>query len=251
MVLTITEDSWRWVMLVGAVPALLTFVIRLFVPESERWQDGWQEGRPDPVREIFSSRYAASTLLAIGLASVALIVTWGIVQWIPLWADKMAQDGRAAQGESLRAILELPRGDRRLVSQRRCSVSLWNGAPVYFGIVSSSLFACASSSFGDFRVQPVFTGRRCLSELAPHRFMAGCRSICRSFSPRGRGPQVRGLRSISAASSPRCGAWQMPLLMGWFDKSYAKAGATISLIYFLGIALIYFAPETRNRPLPA
>ncbi len=31
----ITQDSWRWVMMVGAAPAALTFFIRLYVPESE------------------------------------------------------------------------------------------------------------------------------------------------------------------------------------------------------------------------
>ena len=40
------------------------------------------------------------------------------------------------------------------------------------------------------------------------------------------------------------------MVLGWFDKSYAKAGATISLIYLLGMLLIRFAPETRGRPLP-
>src|SRR5438874_1073728 len=35
---SITRGSWRWVMLVGAAPALLTLLIVLFVPESERWK---------------------------------------------------------------------------------------------------------------------------------------------------------------------------------------------------------------------
>src|SRR5436190_21622415 len=33
----VTVDSWRWVALVGALPALLTFVMGIFVPESEEW----------------------------------------------------------------------------------------------------------------------------------------------------------------------------------------------------------------------
>ena len=90
MVFHVTQDSWRWVMLVGAAPALLTFVIRLFVPESERWQHAVAiAGRMNPVREIFAPALRGRTLLAIGLASVALIVTWGVVQWVPLWADQM------------------------------------------------------------------------------------------------------------------------------------------------------------------
>ena len=29
-----------------------------------------------------------------------------------------------------------------------------------------------------------------------------------------------------------------------------SVGATLALIYFLGMALIWLAPETKNRPLP-
>src|SRR5207244_13402626 len=46
----ITRDSWRWVMLVGAAPALLTLLITLFVPESKRWQAAVKTGPSRPVR---------------------------------------------------------------------------------------------------------------------------------------------------------------------------------------------------------
>ena len=46
------------------------------------------------------------------------------------------------------------------------------------------------------------------------------------------------------------GALQMGQLMGYFGGSYAKAGATISLVYVLGMVLIWLAPETKGQPLP-
>jgi hypothetical protein len=39
-------------------------------------------------------------------------------------------------------------------------------------------------------------------------------------------------------------------LVSAFHGDYARAGATISLIYIVGIVLIWFAPETRGKPLP-
>jgi MFS family permease len=33
-----SHNGWRIIMMLGALPALLTFLIRLFVPESEKWQ---------------------------------------------------------------------------------------------------------------------------------------------------------------------------------------------------------------------
>lgn len=73
----VTSDDWRWVMLLGAAPALLTFFIRLFVPESEKWKHAVQEAKSPtrPLHEIFGRTLIRNTLLAITFASVALIVT--------------------------------------------------------------------------------------------------------------------------------------------------------------------------------
>ena len=35
-----------------------------------------------------------------------------------------------------------------------------------------------------------------------------------------------------------------------FRGDYAQAGAVISLIYLAGLVVIWFAPETRGKPLP-
>ena len=44
----VTQSDWRWMMLVGAAPALLALFITFWVPESQRWQSGRQAGRPQP-----------------------------------------------------------------------------------------------------------------------------------------------------------------------------------------------------------
>jgi MFS family permease len=46
------------------------------------------------------------------------------------------------------------------------------------------------------------------------------------------------------------GALTQGQLVAAFDGSYARAGAVVSLIYLLGMALIWFAPETKGKPLP-
>lgn len=47
------------------------------------------------------------------------------------------------------------------------------------------------------------------------------------------------------------GAIEMGQLLQYYDGSYARAGATITLVYFAGLFLIWLAPETKGRPLPA
>jgi hypothetical protein len=46
------------------------------------------------------------------------------------------------------------------------------------------------------------------------------------------------------------GALVQGKLVANYSGSYARAGAAVSLVYVLGLFLIWFAPETKNRPLP-
>jgi len=46
------------------------------------------------------------------------------------------------------------------------------------------------------------------------------------------------------------GALQMGALMRQFDGSYARAGSVITLVYLIGLGLIWLAPETKGRALP-
>ncbi len=66
--------NWRLLMLVGALPALLTLLIRLFVPESEKWQREKAAGR--------ASHWAGKDLFAVlgGAAAAGGVVA--------LWARK-------------------------------------------------------------------------------------------------------------------------------------------------------------------
>ena len=41
----VKNDAWRLLLLIGTLPALLTFFIRLFVPESQRWLSEQEHGR--------------------------------------------------------------------------------------------------------------------------------------------------------------------------------------------------------------
>jgi len=95
MNIEVTAESWRWTMLACATPALLAFFVIAFIPESERWKQSVSTGAAKPIREIFTTRLAWPTLLAIMLASVALIGTWGAVSgFLPPWADQLAGGSR-------------------------------------------------------------------------------------------------------------------------------------------------------------
>jgi len=72
-------ENWRWMMLVGAAPAVLALLISFAVPESERWKEASKKGGRSPLIEIFRPGLRKKTLLAICFASIPLIGTWAAI----------------------------------------------------------------------------------------------------------------------------------------------------------------------------
>jgi SHS family sialic acid transporter-like MFS transporter len=244
----VTRDSWRWVMLAGAAPALLTLFIALYVPESEKWKKSVLKKGSFPMREIFSRGLRKTTLLGILFASVALIGTWGSVQWLPAWADQLTE-GKSHTAKGLTQMLSA------VGAVIGCFVGPMVGArmgrrPAYFILCLVSLFCCGLlfrtiDNYGAaFLVMVLMVGGATaafygwlplyLPELFPTRVRATGQGICYNSG------------RIFAA----LGAVQMGHLMKFYEGSYARAGATITLIYLVGCACIWLAPETKGKPLP-
>ena len=245
----VTTDAWRWVMIVGAVPALLALFIRWFVPESAAWKQAViREGRSRPLREIFGPALRRRTLLAILLSSVPLFVTWGVVLWIPLWADQLT--GGQAPRVKAWCLLAISLGAAvgalvaPLLDARFARRTVYVGLCIGSFLVCGTLFLGFSAFSAGFLLVTglvgVFTSSfygwlpQYLPELFPTRVRATGQGICYNFG-----------RIVTAI-----GAWQMGNIMSWFDHSYARAGAALLFVYFIGIVAIWFMPETKGKPLP-
>jgi len=75
-------SGWRLMMILGTLPALLTFFIRMFVPESKKWEQERERGS--------TGHWATQDLLGVlvGLAGPALIITlwaWPVSNPSTLW----------------------------------------------------------------------------------------------------------------------------------------------------------------------
>jgi len=291
LVKPVTTDSWRWMMLVGAVPALLALAVSVLVPESERWKESLKHGKTQPLREIFSPQLIKGTLFAIVFSSVPLIGTWAAVSgWIPSWVDQMAQieAGRKALGEEHLAAFDQARDPKAKTALLRESLSaeqltqiaqdtarakawtqmvlslgailgcfiapvvggIWGRRPVYFVLCLLSLLLCAYlfrylDAYNLWFVAVVglvgavtaaFYGwlPLYLPELFPTRVRATGQGLSYNFG-----------RILAAV-----GTFCMGYLMALFGGDYGKAMAAISLVYVVGMVLIWFAPETKGKPLP-
>lgn len=244
----VTRDSWRWVMLAGATPALLALFIIRFVPESERWKRAVTKTSAHPVREVFSRGLIKHTLLGIGLASVVLIGTWGSVQWMPAWADQLT----GGKIHNAKGITQMLLAFGAVVG---CFIGPLIGGkmgrrPAYFLLSLASLISCGYlfrfvDAYGAvFLLMAFVVGAATaaffgwlplyLPELFPTRVRATGQGLCYNSG-----------RIFAAV-----GAVQMGHLMKFYEGSYARAGATITLIYVVGLIIIWLAPETKGKPLP-
>jgi MFS family permease len=136
-----------------------------------------------------------------------------------------------------------------------CFIGPWIGGrmgrrPAYFILCAISLLSCGylfrfvHEYDALFLVMVVFAGGATaafygwlplyLPELFPTRVRATGQGLCYNSG-----------RLLAAL-----GAIQMGQLLKFYEGSYARAGATITLVYGAGLVLIWFGPETKGKPLP-
>jgi len=240
----VNESNWRVFAIIGAAPALLTFFIRIFVPESRRWKEAQAQSPSRPLRELYADAALRSrALLSIVFAGIALLVTWGAVQKIAAWVGGITPKGSAAQGN-----IQIALGGGAVVG---CLIAPMIAAALnrriaYFLLCLASLISCQIlfNRFHDygysFLAMTFVVGATTaalygwlplyLPELFPTRVRATAQGIAFNF-----GRIFAGIGAI----------WG-----GTIGGSYARMGAIVSLVYIAGMILIWAAPETKGRPMP-
>ncbi len=240
----VSAGTWRYVALTGAAPAVLMLFIQLFVPESHQWKSARDEAPLRPISELFGDRHLRRmAVVAICLASVVLLGTWGAVQKIPAWVGKISPEMKRAKGyvqmatgigaiigcliaPYLAAVL-----NRRTAYVLLCASSLvccevlFNGFTSYsitFLLMAFLVGATTAAFYGWF---PLY-----LPELFPTRVRATAQGIAYNF-----GRIFAGVGAI----------WG-----GTIGGTYARMGAIVSLIYLVGMGIIWLAPETKGKALP-
>ena len=192
-----------------------------------------------------------SMLLGAALAAVALLGTWGSIQWAPRWAGQLMPDTatvkhfakeKTQMATSIGAIvgtilaaLAAGRFGRRPTYVALCVGSFASALYFYLGHASfdsSFLFAAflagaiTAAFYGFF---PLY-----FPELFPTSVRATGQGFAFNFG-----------RIVAAV-----GGLQTATIMKAFDGSFARAGAVLASIYLVGAFLVIWAPETKGRELP-
>ena len=101
------ETSWRYVFLCGLIPAVVAFVVRIFVREPERWKDAASVAAPPRIRELFRPDLLKVTISGFLMALIALISWWSCNVFIPLVSTGLARATAVANGFDKAATLGL------------------------------------------------------------------------------------------------------------------------------------------------
>jgi MFS family permease len=90
--------GWRWLFVVGVLPALLIFWIRRSVHEPAVWANQGKTpraGSDNPFRVIFDAAHRKRTLIATALTSAVMFAYWGLFTWLPAFLASPVEEGGA------------------------------------------------------------------------------------------------------------------------------------------------------------
>ena len=247
----ITPESWRWLFLAAATPAVLGLVALAVLPESPRWlmkqtQDVTAPP-PTPFRELLSPGLRYATLIGVLLGAIPIIGNWGGNNWIIPWSDQVA--GRADPAR--KALMQITRSGGAVFGSLLGGwvASRFGRRSTYFGISLACLvvsgmiyrfltpldpafpywvFALGVVGVAYFGWLPLY-----LPELFPTRVRATGTGVAFNFGRILAVPCVLGAGAVHAA----------------FGGDYARVGQITSLVYLFGMVVACLAPDTSKQPL--
>lgn len=248
----ITASNWRWVMIVGALPAGLACLVFLAVPESPMWLRGTKTPRASaeatPLATVFRPPFLKLTMLGILLGTIPLLGNWGGANWLVPWAGKV---GAEVENPVLKSQTQITRSTGAAIG---ALVGGWlanrfGRRTTYFLISLGSLVSTAYCFWLLTPLDPSFLTwvfilgffgtvyfgwlPLYLPELFPTRVRASGTGVSFNFG-----------RIFSALGVLGAGA-----IIHHFQGDYSKVGQVTSLVYILGMVIICFAPDTSKSKL--
>lgn len=263
-------SAWRYMFLLGVLPALLTLWVRGAIPESERWERVNERRREAierkrsgailqaqdqaltrfTIADLFAEpEIRRRTILAFLMSLATTFAFWGISTWIPPYIASVA----ASAG---------------LPGQQWASYAgmAYNGASIVgyagFGFLADTYGRKPVTLFyviAAFLMVPImFLWTHDLNILLICAallgvFVSGQYTWMSAWLPELYPTRMRATGAGFVFNMPRLIAWIGPLIAGTLIANFGgfgRAAMAVSLIYILSLASAPFLPETRGKPLP-
>jgi len=263
-------DAWRYMYLIGVLPALIVFWIRRNIPESPRWEESNRRRRAAydlrrqgvalqgedaalvrfTLVDVFAEPAVRARLFLTFVMSLSVTIGyWGVSTFVPSYVGSVAtaaglpaQRWAALAGlvQNLGALIGFAsfgfladafgRKPTTILFYLMCLILT---PIVYLWVQDIHVLLFALVVYGFF-IQGVFSWTPIwLPELFPTRMRATAAGFI-----------FNAPRLISAIA---------PLIAGTLIVSlggYGKAATIIGLFYILGLIAVPFLPETKGKPLP-
>jgi len=252
----VVNTEWRYAYLIGIAPALLVLWVRSGIEEPESWRHAGNEARPmGSFRELFGvARWARSAVLGILLAAVGLGTFWGVtVAGQDLTQELLVREGVSAAAATTKArfaygIVQTAGGGLGLLCfaplaqrfGRRAAFAVMLLAaqlivPVTcYGPRSYAQMLAVLPLFGFFTLSIHAGYAVYFPELFPGHLRATGSGVC-----------FNGGRLLAAPILFLSGRIKaMPGL------DLRSAVCLLSLLFTCGLVVLWFLPETKDRPLP-
>ena len=262
--------AWRYMFLIGVLPALLVFWIRRNIPESPRWEESdrrrraaydlRRQGAALEGENAALVRFTLVDMFAEPAVRMRLVLTfvmslsvtigyWGVSSFVPAYVGTVAAAqslppqyyaGLVGLVQNIGALLgfasfgfladHFGRKPTTILYYLMCLILT---PLVYLGIKNIDLLVLAFAVYGFF-IQGCFAWTPIwLPELFPTR--------------------MRGTAAGFIFNAPRLISAIAPLIAGTIIiglGGYSKAATIIGMFYILGLLAVPFLPETRGKPLP-
>jgi MFS family permease len=264
-------DSWRYMYLIGVLPALLTLWIRRAIPESPLWEAADQK-RQDAQRrqqsgsslseadtkltrftlfDLFAEQSSRARTIIVFLMSLTTTVGfWSISTWVPPFVGSIANKGglNSAQWASY-AGMAYTLGSITGYIALGFLADRFGRKPVTFVFFILALLMTPVLFF-------LTTDLTWLLLLAYINaiFSNGQYTWMPVWLPELYPTRMRATALAFAFNAPRFIAFLGPLLAGSMIVAFGgfgKAAMILSSIYIVGIVAVLMLPETNGKPLPA
>ena len=263
-------SAWRYMFLLGVLPALLTLWVRRTIPESTLWESVNERRQAALARKRSGEALADQdqalarftmadlfvdpevrrrVILAFLMSLATTFAFWGISTWVPPYISGIAAAGglRAPQWASYAGMA-------------------YNGA----SIIGYAGFGFLADAYGRKPVTLFYVAAALITvpvmfllthDLGMLLVMAGLLGVFVSgqytwmsaWLPELFPTRMRATAAGFVFNMPRLIAWVGPLISGWIIANFGgfgRAATAVSLIYIISLAAAPFLPETNGKPLP-